>query len=687
MALPSDQGRRQFLKFSAAAAAVASGLVPDNVRRALAIPPRRMTGTLHDVEHVVILMQENRSFDHYFGTLRGVRGYGDPRAVTLPDGSSAFRQPRDGGGAVLPFRFNTEKTSAECLPSLNHDWKGSQADWNSWDVWIRHKTDMTMGYFTRQDIPYYYALADAFTICDAYHASIFGPTNPNRLFLFSGTSGLAVGHDGKQVIENVDDGNWSADMAHDRKDFAPFRWTTYADRLTEHGVSWKIYQEYDNFGDNPLASFAQFRNLDRASHRFANARAIVPGSTAENKDNSEGRFLIEAFERDVASGRLPQVSWIVPPTALSEHPNAPPGYGEFLISRMMDVLVRHPDVWARTVFILNYDENDGFFDHVPAPVPALDPSQGESTVPVTGESFHGVPVGLGPRVPMIVVSPWTKGGWVNSELFDHTSVLRFLERRFGVSEPNITPWRRAVAGDLTSIFDFAQTDRSWPGPLPDTDAYPAATRGSCMLPDRPVVPADQAMPAQEPGQRPARPLPYDLTATAEPGPGSISLTFASAGAAGAVFSLYDGDAAGPRHYTVGARSRLTTHVVAGDAPLRIQGPNGFLREFRMAGAAATLPVVAERYEPARDCIVLTVRNPDMAPMDVRIAAADGAAGQQYTIPAGGQIDSVWPIAVTDHWYDLSVHLDGRAQPVARLAGHMETGRPSRSDPMIGRAGV
>src|SRR5262249_37432190 len=140
-----------------------------------------------------------------------------------------------------------------------------------------------------------------------------------------------------------------------------------------------------------------------------------------------------------------------------EHPDAPPAFGQALAARLIAALTADPDVWARTVFFLNYDENDGFFDHMPPPVPAISPDMGKSTVSVEGEIYKGEPVGLGPRVPILVVSPWSKGCYVSSQLFDHTSVIRFLEKRFGVAEPNITPWRRAVCGDLTGTLDFSAT--------------------------------------------------------------------------------------------------------------------------------------------------------------------------------------------------------------------------------------
>jgi phospholipase C len=211
-------GRRDFLK--AVAAASAAGALPPAIAKALALPAARRTGTLADVEHVVILMQENRSFDHYYGTLRGVRGYGDPRPLLLRNGRSVFHQPDpDGKGMVLPFHMDGTISNAQGLKSLDHSWKGAFADWAEYDSWIRHKSPQTMGHFVRGDIPFYHALADAFTIGDQYFCSIHGPTNPNRMFLFSGTSGLSVGDDRLQAVDNADDGNWTADMARDKADF------------------------------------------------------------------------------------------------------------------------------------------------------------------------------------------------------------------------------------------------------------------------------------------------------------------------------------------------------------------------------------------------------------------------------------------------------------------------------------
>src|ERR1700761_3495661 len=249
--------RRSFLKLATSAAAFSA--LPPNLRAVLADPKPGKTGTIQDVEHVVIFMQENRSFDHYFGTLNGVRGFDDPRAITLPSGKPVWQQPGPAGGAG-PFHLDTKTTFAQGMKSLDHSWKKSHALWKNHDAWIPVKSEMTMGYFTRADLPFYYALADAFTICDAYHCSVFGPTNPNRLHLFSGTSGLTVGNDGVTAVSNPkDEENETADMANDAPAFQAFEWTSYAERLQQAGIDWRVYQEYDNYGDNALAYFRQFR--------------------------------------------------------------------------------------------------------------------------------------------------------------------------------------------------------------------------------------------------------------------------------------------------------------------------------------------------------------------------------------------------------------------------------------------
>jgi phospholipase C len=684
------QDRRGFLKNIALAGGAAA--LPLAIRQALAIPASGTTGTIKDVEHVVILMQENRSFDHYFGTLRGVRGYGDPRTPLFPSGKPVWFQPapKHPDGYIAPFHMDTVQTSAQCIDSLDHSWKGSQEQWKNHDAWIDVKGPMTMGHFTRSDIPFYYALADAFTICDAYHCSIFGPTNPNRLFLFTGTSGLSIGNDGLQAIENPsDETNNYADPAYDDPRFKPLTWPTYAERLQKAGINWRVYQEFDNYGDNGLAYFANFRGAGATSDIAKRARSWPAGSNKANAAQSRGEHVIAGFASDVAADRLPQVSWIVAPYIMCEHPKAPPGYGEAFVSRLLSALAANPAVWAKTAFILNYDENDGFFDHVPPPVPPIAADQGKSTVDVAAEIYKGEPVGLGPRVPLLIVSPWTRGGFVNSQLTDHTSVIRFLETRFGVKEPNISPWRRAVCGDLTSMFDFTQADKGWQK-LPATQTTIADVDATCKL-QHPEMPQKQSVPVQEAGQRPARPLPYDIhvSGTLDESAGRYRLAFENNGQAGAVLTVYAiRSKTGPWYYTVEAGKRLSDDLPldGGKYAFAVHGPNGFLREFHGQIGAPRLQT-ATNYDSKNDVFVLEIKNMGNAPATVTTKANDYLAEppRSHVVAASSVLKDSWNIAGSDYWYDISVTYGTAC--MRRFAGHVETGRPSLSDPAFGRTKI
>jgi phospholipase C len=657
-----ENDRRSFLKLAASAAAL--GALPPNLRAALANPQPGNTGTITDVEHVVIFMQENRSFDHYFGTLKGVRGFSDPRAINLPNGQSVWYQP-DGKKSVAPFHLDTASTSAQFLKSLDHSWKGSHDLWKHHDAWIATKTELTMGYFSRADIPFYHALADTFTICDAYHCSVFGPTTPNRLFLFTGTSGLTAGNDGATAVDNPpEEANETADPDNDAPAFKPLEWTTYAERLGKAGIDWRVYQEYDNFGDNALAYFRKFRAGALSPEMHARARAHVQDSSAANAKTSRGEHLVAAFAKDVAENRLPQVSWIVAPTVMSEHPYAPPSYGESLTSRLLDALAANPKVWAKTVFILNYDENDGFFDHMPPPVPAITADLGESTADLTGESYRGVPFGLGPRVPAIIVSPWTVGGFVNSEVFDHTSVIRFLETRFGVAEPNISAWRRAVTGDLTSAFDFSN------GAVPALpDGKDGIARADASLKRPAATRTNEALPRQEPGQRRARALPYDLEITGAIVAKGFALTLANHGSVGAHLRAST-QGAGPWAFTIEAGKTLNyTLPRNGVYDFSVLGPNGFLRRF----AGNDSDVVEASFAAG----VLTVHNKSAAPVILR----NGYDTQwSKTVAPGESAKTTFDLTKTANWYDVSVEGGSFAR---HFAGHIENGMASLSDPLLG----
>ena len=673
--------RRTFLAGAAMTAAAST-------KGATRAPSR---GSIADVEHVVILMQENRSFDHYFGTLRGVRGFGDPRPMTLPSGAPVWEQrqaAKDGGAAVRPFRLDTQATGAGCMRGLDHSWKGSHARWRDWDVWVPEKGPFTMGYMTRDDLSYYYALADQFTIGDAYHASIHGPTGPNRLYHWTGTSGLSVGRTGAFNVTNDGvDANPGADMAKDDPAYAGLGWTPYAARLDAAGVSWKVYQEYDNFSDNPLAYFAEYRGLDREGAAYARARAWVPGSTEANADASRGEHLVRAFAADVAADRLPQVSWIVAPFHMCEHPDAPPAYGQALAAALIAALGANPEVWAKTAFILNYDENDGFFDHISPPLPATLPGMGASTVPLRGEVHEGEPVGLGTRVPLIVVSPWTRGGWVNSQLFDHSSVLRFLERRFGVMEPNISPWRRAVCGDLTSVFDFdvapaARRDTGWLAALPATGYYVAVSDAACRRAP-PVVAASPPVALQEPGTRPARALPYDLAVAQRWDGDDLVLSFDNAGGVAAVFLVTGAaDDGGPRHYTVAPGRRIEDRWRMAEGrrhALVVHGPNGFHRAFQGHGGSDRIESRVERVG-ARTIVHLANRG--AAPVIVALRSVHARPEQErVTLSPGGRATVALAAVPAHRWYDVTVRASGGTEH--RHAGHWETGAAGISEPRAG----
>src|SRR5580698_1934534 len=449
---------------------------------------RLTSAPISDIKHVVVLMQENRSFDHYFGAMPGVRGFADP---SVP--SSRFYQTdaQNPDNYLLPFHADTLSTSAQNLPSNSHSW-GPQHD--SWDngkmdgfVTAHLAADgvagqYTMAYFQRDDIPFHWALADAFTILDGYHCSVLGPTWPNRLYLMTGQLDPAGANGGGQYGNYVPAEGYS--------------WQTYPELLTNAGVSWKVYQEIDNYGMNVLEYFDQYQNATVSSTLYQGGMKISqPGQ----------------FEYDAMHDNLPTVSWIVPTSFQSEHPDYMPAAGADFVASKINAIAANPDVFAKTLFILIYDENDGFFDHVPPPTaPAGTAGEYLSVSPLPSDAggIRG-PVGMGFRVPMLVISPFSRGGYVASDVFDHTSQLRFLEERFGVRAPNISPWRRKTAGDLTPTLHMGHKDVSSPS-LPSTsNDLPANVmaegcsqldilEGSGNQPPSPV-PASQVMPGQETG--------------------------------------------------------------------------------------------------------------------------------------------------------------------------------------------
>ncbi len=466
-----DWSRRKFLQATAAttAAAALAACSDDPSGSGSSSGPDSDTGSgpnpgatakLTDVDHVVIFIQENRSFDQYFGTRKGVRGFDDPTVPTGAGGRPAWYQPDTGNpdGYVLPFRFDSLTTSGQCAPDIDHSWEGMHAAWNggSNDGFGQRMGTNALGYFTGQDLPYYAALADRYTVCDNYHCSVLGPTNPNRLFAFTGSIDAAGRFEGPVT------GNDTS---------KPFTWETYAERLQRAGISWRVYHEEDDYDDNTIKFFKNFIGLQPTDDLYVNA--------LQNRTVAD-------FAADVAKGDLPQVSWLVAPEVLSEHPPWAPAAGQDLSAQYLAALFAEPAVWARTAFIYTTDENGGYFDHVPPPVPP----KGNAD-----EYVGDAPVGLGFRVPTLVVSPWSGGGRVVSDVFDHTSVLQFLESRFGVEVPYVTEWRRKTVGDLTAALDFTTFDPSVPS-LPDAAAWASQVARACQTLPPAEPPARQVKPSQ-----------------------------------------------------------------------------------------------------------------------------------------------------------------------------------------------
>ncbi|MFC4395543.1 phosphocholine-specific phospholipase C [Arthrobacter sedimenti] len=681
--------RRRFLQFSAAGAAgtAMSQMLGQSIARAAEIPANRATGSIKDVEHVVIFMQENRAFDHYFGTLKGVRGFSDPHPALLPSGKDTFHQA-NATREVTPFHPDAPNLGMQFMEDLDHSWKLTQEAFNNgrYDKWLPQKTDATMAFYGRQDIPFHFALADAFTVCDQYHCSVLGPTDPNRYFMFAG------GDDpdrkgGGPDLWNSEKGYW---------------WSTYPEELEKAGVSWKVYQDvgegldpahYEgwtkdayigNYGDNSLLYFKQYQDAKPGSPLYEKART---GTNAKAGDD-----LFSILRQDVKSGNLPQVSYIVAPEAYSEHSNWPPNFGAWYAANILDILTSSPDVWSKTAVLFMYDENDGFFDHIVPPHPNTPQIPGASTVSTAGEWYDGSPTffgdkdvpghfGLGVRVPMIVLSPWSMGGWVCSETFDHTSIVRFLETRFGVASPNITAWRRAVSGDLTSAFDFSKAGGAAPA-LPDTSTYKPTDheRHPSYIP---TPPATNSMPAQEKGTRPSRPLGYALDLESKIAAGQLTGRWTNRGTLGAHVQVRSNLLpAGPYSYTIGSGASLDASWPLGaEYDVQMHGPAGWFRRLAGTTAAADIrvSVTADGKAPHAQ---FRIENAGTTGATLILKDAYGSGSQTLSLNPGQAKTIVIP--TPGGWYDLTVTSAADPKLLRVLAGRLENGGPLTSDPQLGR---
>jgi len=841
--------RRDFIK-KAALLTGATGLtsiLPPAIQRAMAINP--IPGSTYlDAEHVVILMQENRSFDHMFGTLRGVRGYNDPRAIDLPNKNKVWLQSNNKGETYAPFHLDIKNTKSTWMNSLPHTWHNQVAARNDgkFDKWLESKRSsnpayanmpLTLGHHNRDDIPFYYALADAFTVCDQNFCSSLTGTGPNRTFFWTGTIRAEQNENSRALVWNDD------------ADFGQLKWTTFPERLEDNGINWKCYQNeigidcglteeesqwLSNFTDNELEYFAQYNvflnkkrmayvqkriaelpveisaiqqkmatlpagdihiksleaklkskqndldafkkeadtykpgDFEKLSQRDKNLheRALVSNekdadyrelTTLTYDDNGTKREVkvpkgdvLSKFREDVKNGSLPTVSWLVAPENFSDHPSAP-WYGAWYVSEVMDILTKNPEVWKKTIFILNYDENDGYFDHVP---PFVAP---HSHRPETGKASEGIdtrveyvtleqeearngfpeidlaesPIGLGYRVPLIIASPWSRGGFVNSEVFDHTSTLQFLEhflsKKTGkqIKETNISDWRRTICGDLTSVFrPYNGEEIKEPQFLVrDTvveDIHKAKFKvlpsDFKLLTDEEIrqINDDPAssphLPKQEAGIRPSCAINYQLHADGNLNEDRsvFNITFAAgnhffgADALGAPYNVY----APGRYlqedvrtwaYAVKPGDHLTDNwplhdFEGGNYHLRVYGPNGFFREF---GGNANDPEIALVFDyqatkdkkPTGD-VALSFRNMGKETCHLQLVDNTGLEPVK-TLPlkAGGTEIGVIKLEKSYGWYDFTIKSEGSDIYLRRFAGHVDTGQSSFSDPVMGGVSV
>jgi phospholipase C len=600
----------------------------------LIIATNGTTGTIADVRHVVMLMLENRAFDHYFGSTYGVRGFNDRNALMLTNGNNIFYQPAN-NSYELPFHV-----TEQCLTDLNHSWPVTHSTVNGGknDAWIDNKGAETMCFYQRADLPYHYALADAFTICDEYHCCVLASSNPNRTMGWTGTidpNGAAGG----PLIDN-------------ESPIVGFKWKTYAEMLQQAGISWKVYLVSGNSGENVLPSFAAFKQATPGNPLYDRGRAGYSSLTA----------MINGFASDVANNTLPTVSWIVSPGDHSSHPPDSSASAQYLVKHLVDGLAANPQVYKSTVFVLHFDENDGFFDHA---MPILPPAG-------TPDEFVGSsPIGLGIRVPAILVSPWTRGGRVCSQVFDHTSILRFLELWTGVVNPNISAWRRQVCGDLTSAFDFAHPNTNFP-------SLPSVTEINCGDGITPAVPSPQTYPTQESGMRVAMPLPYQPNARCalNTSGNTFTVIMTNSGAASVHFGVYANAyrSDGPWPFDVNTtNSDSITFSTAGLYNFSCYGPNGFQRRFAGTIASDFQKIEAVSVlNPVNGGIKIEMDNATAA--SVTFTLTNGYAGTSSTYPVAAHTTNLVNVGseTNNGFYDVTVTASMDSLFVRRFLGRVET---------------
>lgn len=711
-------------------------------------------GSLKNIEHVVILMQENRSFDHYYGTLRGVRGFGDPRPLKQRNAEPVWHQSQTDLTAqkVKPYHL-PKGASADTdagdvfLQDPHHGYNDGLVAWNNGlsDKWIAAKGIVAMAHYVETDIPLYFKLAKSFTICDSYFCSVNGPTDPNRSYFWTGT---ANGRTDNAYFSSKDDG--VADSDPSRPD-----WKSYPEKLDELDVDWKFYQDgltwtndafAGNYGDNTLEFFKQYR--DPISDLYKKQQSPdytidqYPGRTdlkAHAKQLTNTVLRTDAnkaskFEQDILDNKLPAVSWIVAPEAFTEHPKYPPHFGEYYLNEILRALLANKEVWHKTALIITYDENGGFFDHVLPPVPPLSADNGKTsagiTIPAkdtprdfnTEYSVDGyTPIGMGIRVPTLIISPWTGGGRVCSETFDHTSIIRFLDSWLvakGKQEANapvfanISSWRQAIAGDLTSAFDFERTRTGPMDKLADTvrpvkiysaDEKKTAKATKVYVPTIADVNADPLAKKsvaykQDQTQCDLLPIGYDFQVfvaySIHPASGKkrVDWTIRNSGKLGASFYVIPYSRAdGPWLYSVegvkpgGAPIEVSDYaqIEHGEYAHVVHGPNGYLFEF----SGSTLDPLQEAFPQITDVAsvdggkIVQISLDKWPTANGKLKVVNAYTGEEKALDPGV---SAVDFTTRDGWYDVSfVDAINDNRYLRRYAGHLENGKISKTDPAIG----
>ncbi|CEO59130.1 Putative Phospholipase C [Penicillium brasilianum] len=418
-------------------------------------------GSLRDIEHVVIFMQENRAWDTYFGTMAGVRGFNDPNVQVNSDGQSVWNQVVDPSmstatNTLLPwylgYKGGDSNEAIQCMAAGDNGYHDNQAALNHGlnNHWARNNTPWSWGYFKRQDIPVQFAIAEGWTSGDMYQESQITSTNPNRVTLVSGSVNVPGSpqnsSEGGVYIDNNEvpgcDGNGI--------NCYPLKWKTVYEFYEEAGVSWQLYQDTNNFDDNPLAWFQQYQKASKNSPLAQKGMSFVG---------------LDAFYAAAANGTLPEVSFIVGPTELSEHPPYQPKDGGWLQKQVVDAVINSPK-YSSTLLMISFDETGGFGDHV-APFHSPQGTPGEWMKDPLGV-FGDVFVGPGFRVPFYMISPWTRGNRVFTERADHNSQILFVEQWLtargykGIQTDQMVPWRRAHMSNLVNALDLDNPDLSLP---------------------------------------------------------------------------------------------------------------------------------------------------------------------------------------------------------------------------------